>query len=186
MNKKGQILAAAIKLFNTYGFDKTPTSLIAKEAGVATGTLFHYFSTKEELINHLYLKCKDNMMERAFKGVENEKSYRSKFRKTYDNMIRWGVEYKDDFLFFQQFSNSPSISESTKEEGRIRFEAIHQMILQGIEEEIFKEIDPEFLINLLFGLFSTNILYLVGNPEKLQDPDFFEVSFTVLWDAIKR
>lgn len=186
MNKKEQILSAALRLFNTYGFDKTPTSLIAKEAGVATGTLFHYFPTKEELINQVYLKCKDNMMSRAFIGVEHEKTYRSKFKKTYDNMLHWGVECKDDFLFFQQFSNSPSISESTREEGRIKFEAIHQVIRQGIEEEIFKAMDPEFLMDLIFGLFNANMHYLMAHPEKIQDQSFLDVSFTVLWDMIKR
>ncbi len=186
MTKREQILSAALRLFNTYGFDKTPTSLIAKEAGVATGTLFHYFATKEELINQVYLKCKDNMMTQAFKGVAEEKTYRSKVKRAYENMLHWGVKYKDDYLFLQQFSNSPSISESTREEGRMRFEAIYQMIRQGMEDEIFKSMDPEYLIELIYGFFGANIQYLMAFPDKLEDHSFREFSFTVLWDAIKR
>ncbi len=62
-NKKDLILQSALKLFSTKGFHGTPTSLISKEAGVATGTLFNYFESKEDLINKLYLECKKSMLE---------------------------------------------------------------------------------------------------------------------------
>ena len=61
MDKRQQILDAALKLFVEYGFHGTPTSLIAKEAGVANGTLFHYFSTKDELVVALYSSIKSRM-----------------------------------------------------------------------------------------------------------------------------
>ncbi|MCK5033837.1 MAG: helix-turn-helix transcriptional regulator, partial [Calditrichia bacterium] len=51
--KREAILKATLNLLVERGFHDTPTSLIAKEAGVATGTLFHHFKNKEELINAL-------------------------------------------------------------------------------------------------------------------------------------
>ena len=59
MEKVDKILEAALQLFTSKGFHGTPTSEIAKTAGVANGTLFHYFKTKEELINNLYLHVKN-------------------------------------------------------------------------------------------------------------------------------
>jgi AcrR family transcriptional regulator len=50
--KKQQIMNAALKLFVENGFHGTSTAEIAKTAGVATGTLFHHFKTKQELINN--------------------------------------------------------------------------------------------------------------------------------------
>ena len=52
--KKTAIAGAAARLFTERGFHGTPTSLIAREAGISNGTLFHYFPTKEELINFAY------------------------------------------------------------------------------------------------------------------------------------
>ncbi|WP_243669198.1 TetR/AcrR family transcriptional regulator [Methanoculleus chikugoensis] len=54
--KKTAIVATAVRLFTERGgFHGTPpTSLIAREAGISNGTLFHYFPTKEELINFAY------------------------------------------------------------------------------------------------------------------------------------
>jgi len=50
MSRKEAILEAATKLFAQRGFSATPTSGIAKEAGVAEGLIFHYFQTKEGIL----------------------------------------------------------------------------------------------------------------------------------------
>jgi AcrR family transcriptional regulator len=53
--KEQKILDTSLVLFVEKGFHGTSTAEIAKTAGVATGTLFHYFKTKEELIDRLYI-----------------------------------------------------------------------------------------------------------------------------------
>jgi AcrR family transcriptional regulator len=45
-DNREKILTTALTLFTERGFFGTPTSLISKEAGVATGTLFFYFPPK--------------------------------------------------------------------------------------------------------------------------------------------
>lgn len=50
MGRKEAILEAATQLFAQRGFSATPTSAIAKEAGVAEGLVFHYFQTKEGIL----------------------------------------------------------------------------------------------------------------------------------------
>lgn len=47
---KGRILEAARELFAKNGFDATTTRDIAQQAGIATGTLFNYFPTKEAIV----------------------------------------------------------------------------------------------------------------------------------------
>lgn len=48
-----RIVAAAMGLFRTNGFDATTTRDVARRAGIATGTLFNYFETKEALLASL-------------------------------------------------------------------------------------------------------------------------------------
>jgi AcrR family transcriptional regulator len=50
MSRKETILEAATALFARKGFSATPTSAIAREAGVAEGLVFHYFKTKKEIL----------------------------------------------------------------------------------------------------------------------------------------
>lgn len=49
--RKIQILAAAIKVFAENGIKLTKISVIAKEAGVSHGLLYHYFQSKEEVLH---------------------------------------------------------------------------------------------------------------------------------------
>ncbi len=51
---KQKIISVSRILFNEIGFDKTSTKMISKEAGVAEGTIFNYFSTKDEIFFEVF------------------------------------------------------------------------------------------------------------------------------------
>jgi AcrR family transcriptional regulator len=53
-DKRDRLLTAALELFETRGFDGVAVPEIAARAGVATGTIYRYFATKEALVNALY------------------------------------------------------------------------------------------------------------------------------------
>jgi len=54
VDKRRQILDAAVRVFARQGFHATRVSDIADEAGVAYGLVYHYFSSKEEVLNELF------------------------------------------------------------------------------------------------------------------------------------
>lgn len=54
-NREQDILSAAIKIFSEKGFNAATTSEIAKEAGIAEGTLFRYFKNKKDLLNKVLI-----------------------------------------------------------------------------------------------------------------------------------
>ena len=56
-DKRSAIIDAATRVIVSQGLS-APTALIAKEAGIANGSLFTYFATKTELYNQLYLELK--------------------------------------------------------------------------------------------------------------------------------
>src|SRR3954453_6062189 len=55
-DKREAILAAALRLIARLGLHASPMSAVAREAGVAAGTLYLYFESKEAMINALYLE----------------------------------------------------------------------------------------------------------------------------------
>src|SRR6185436_17521336 len=60
---KERILAAALEFFRARGLDGTTTKEISKRAGIAEGTLFNYFRTKEDLALYFFEKETDNLIE---------------------------------------------------------------------------------------------------------------------------
>jgi len=49
-----RIVTSALSLFQTKGFDATTTKAIARKAGIAEGTVFNYFRTKEDIALHFF------------------------------------------------------------------------------------------------------------------------------------
>lgn len=59
VNREDEIVKAAIKVFSDKGFDGSTTNEIAKEAGIAEGTIFRYFKTKKDILHRIMLKIVD-------------------------------------------------------------------------------------------------------------------------------
>ena len=62
-NTKRAILREALKLFAEKGFYRTTTKAISKRAGIAEGTLFNYFQTKEDLALYFFEQELDAVIE---------------------------------------------------------------------------------------------------------------------------
>jgi TetR/AcrR family fatty acid metabolism transcriptional regulator len=61
-DKRRQILDAAVRVFARQGFHQCRVSDIADEAGVAYGLVYHYFDSKEEVLDTLFLERWDLML----------------------------------------------------------------------------------------------------------------------------
>ena len=61
--RRRQILDAAVRVFARQGFHTCRVSDIADEAGVAYGLVYHYFSSKEEILDTLFLERWEVMLE---------------------------------------------------------------------------------------------------------------------------
>ena len=74
---KNKIISVSRKLFNEVGFDKTSTKSISKEAGIAEGTIFNYFSSKDEIFFEVFYSEYFDNIEEAYEKItfylENEK-----------------------------------------------------------------------------------------------------------------
>ncbi len=184
MSKKGQIIQTAIKLFVTQGFENTPTKQISKEAKVATGTLFHHFKTKEELINEAYIHIKEkwinynSAIDYAHLGVED------RFRKLWFSSIEWGFHNQMEVKFTFMFSNSIYITKLTKDQAEITMEPFKTILIQGIKEDIFKDIPPKVLGQICFCIYNSFL-----NPMfdlNMLDNNLTSKSYEVICDALKK
>ena len=67
------------------------TSLIARTAGVAEGTLFRYFPTKDELLNAVYLHHKQDLGNELMKSYDRHTPNKERSRTLWGNYIDWGL-----------------------------------------------------------------------------------------------
>lgn len=63
--RKNEILDAAEQLFGTKGFDNTSTNDILNEIGIARGTLYYHFKSKEEILDAMIDRVTDRLVGKA-------------------------------------------------------------------------------------------------------------------------
>jgi AcrR family transcriptional regulator len=86
--KRGAIMAAATRVIAAQGLGAA-TAAIAQEAGVSNGSLFTYFETKADLLNHLYLELKTEMAAAALEGLPpGESGVRTQMQHAWSGWLR--------------------------------------------------------------------------------------------------
>jgi AcrR family transcriptional regulator len=185
-DKKTAIMEAALKLFTERGFHGTSTAQISKEAGVATGTLFNYFPTKEDLINSLYFEVKGNLSYAMGKYIEAESTFQDKLRKIWLNLIRWGVDNQEEFLFVGQFCSSPYITKFTREEVMKEYIFLHKLVDEGIKKGEIRDFSAELTIAMFYqGSRAVVNLILDSDPSK-DENEVIEDGFQIIWRGLAK
>lgn len=158
--------------------------MIAKEAGVANGTLFHYYSTKDELIVALYTEIKTGLAKCVLAGDSESESMKDKWKRYYTTAIEWGVDNPKEFRFTQQFNSSPYVS-MVSDELKKQSQLTIDLIKEGIKSKALKPHEPELLNTLLMSSVYGVNQFIVDS--KLAYPERKKVinkSFDMLWSMM--
>lgn len=142
-DKKNLILKSAYELFSENGFHSTKMIDIAKNAGIGKGTIYEYFSSKDELfiefIKEKLLNCYMNIDHifsehlTASEKIETFISYESSKIIASGKIFNFQTELKE-------FKN-PKIHNIFFEVQLLRFNIVKKIIKEGIENKEFKNID---------------------------------------------
>lgn len=186
MDKKELLLEAATKLFVERGLHATPTSAITKEAGVSAGILFHYFKTKDDLIDELYVSLKKEYTASILNDLDKINSDIGKLRLIWSNSWNWGLDNPLKFRFLLQIDHT-SCSESVKLHPEIiaKYEMFRAFIQEYIDKEIIKDISIQFLMSSMFGLITSIIKHLTEFPELRHDQVFIEQAWEMYYNYLK-
>jgi len=71
---KKKIIEVSREMFNDVGFDKTSTKMIAKATGIAEGTIFNYFGTKDEIFFEVFYKDYINDINKGISKTDNSEN----------------------------------------------------------------------------------------------------------------
>jgi len=180
--KREDILKASLKLFNNRGFVHTPTSLIAKEANVATGTLFHHFSNKEELINTLFLSIIEELALTMNNCIDSSRSLKEQFHALWVNDIKWGMQHREKFSFLKQFGLSKHISKESQDTS-LSYCDFAKRIEEAVENNELDLPDFEYGKNHYISNIHMNVDYFMANPH-MYNEEIVEKTFSIFWRAI--
>lgn len=159
-DKKQRIMDAAIKLMSEKGYHGATTAAIAKEAGVSQGIIFHYFKSKEELFFSLLKEESRKFREKIKKSIGEEENPLKKIEivvQTYCHLVK--KEEKSFEFLTKQVRGSGLNFEKIKEFGLTgSVKLIRQILKEGIDQGVIKEIDLDTATVCLFGMMDHNAL----------------------------
>jgi len=184
-NKLDQIFNATLRLTGKVGIAGLKMSGIAKEAGLASGTLYLYFKSKHELLNALYLQ----LQKEGASAITTEISHlpiNIQLYKLWSAALKSLVENSYRMVFLEQFVVSPYISQVNKDIDAAFIKYLSDLLAKGKKEGLIKKVDNDILISLIIGFVRNYSARLVNNNNGLLTDKSIDESFTFCWLAISR
>ncbi len=152
MSKRDDILSATLDLIDEEGLQSVTIAKIMKRAKVGSGTLFNYFSNKEELVNEVYKAARKHMGEALLRNYTPGLSLYERFKCLQLNRLHFGLSSPKEFLFIDSYSYSPYISADLRKMEDASREIMLSLIEEGQTQGIFKEMDPHLSHQIIHGI----------------------------------
>ena len=150
--KRRQILRAAIRVFAEKGYHTCRVADVATEAGVAYGLVYHYFDSKEALLETIFRATWKNMLE-AVSEIEQEKtSAREQLQAVADMVLRaWIADPDLVRVLVREVARSPQLQREVDEIAHA-FDALERIVANGQERgELRADLDPRLTSWILYG-----------------------------------
>lgn len=177
-----RILSATESLIVQEGLQNLSMRSIAKEAGIASGTLYLYFKTKDDLLHSLaaqLLECYNGYMHFEFKP---EMALFEQYKALVNKKWQFLIERLD---LVKQFQAVIGIDELIRETIAIADETSfwNKLILEGKKQRIIADLPNELLYGLSIGTL-VDIQYLQNLNQENQFDGYLDEIILRTWKAI--
>jgi TetR/AcrR family transcriptional regulator, fatty acid metabolism regulator protein len=151
-DKRQQLLGAAVRVFARKGFHASRVGDIAEEAGVAHGLLYHYFKSKDQVLEAVFHENWSILIARIESVEETDEPAADQIRHIAAIVLRTWLHLPDVVrVVIQEFGRSPELGERVGEL-TLPIDALQRVIARGIERgEFRKDVDPAFAATVVYG-----------------------------------
>jgi TetR/AcrR family transcriptional regulator, fatty acid metabolism regulator protein len=151
-DKRRQLLDAAVRVFARKGYHASRVGDIAEEAGVAHGLLYHYFDSKDQVLEAVFDENWSVLVARIASVEETEESATDQLRHITAIVLRTWFHVPDVVrVVVREFGRSPEVAERIGVLAQ-PIQAIERVISRGVERGEFRQdIDPRFAATVVYG-----------------------------------
>jgi AcrR family transcriptional regulator len=150
-NKIEIIFDAALKAVLREGYTGLKMNDVAREAELATGTVYIYFKNKQDLINGLLIHLKSAKTSQVMLAYSDKDSFPVQFKKIWFAYLKASLEQPERTLFIEQFQNSSYLTAKTKKLADQLLLPVYQILEEGIKQRFITSLPSELLIAQITG-----------------------------------
>ena len=187
-DKRDEIMKAALELIAEHGFHGAPMAMIAEKAGVAAGTIYRYFESKDVLITELHRELEKKISTTLLEGYPVERPLRERFLYLIRELLRYFIAHPLHFRYMEQYFNSPygiSLHRDRLLGKSGNQDIVMEIFREGSSQQILKDLPVVVLFSLAFGplisLIRDHTLGFICLEETL-----IQKISEACWDGIKR
>jgi len=184
--KRAAIIQATLELVSENGFHGSPMAMVAQRAGVAAGTIYRFFESKDVLIGATYGDLEERLRKKALEGYPEQGNAREKFTHLARVLVTQWISSPVEFRFLEQFHNSPYGVELRRDKllGKER-DLCREIFEEALETHMVKELP----IPMLFSLAFAPLIFICRDHIlgffKLND-SMLQQALDGCWNAVKR
>jgi AcrR family transcriptional regulator len=182
-DRRESILEAALEAFVERGFHGTAIPQIAERANIAAGTIYHYFDSKEALVNALYRSWKSNISQMVFAKFPQGAPVREQFRTMWKVMVEFATTHPTAFAFIELHNHASYLDQESLAVDRTIKEFTAAVIKRAQVEGLVKWLDATVLMELVFGAF-VGMLRAYWEKRIVLDDAVIAGAEQACWDAI--
>ena len=184
MDKKKRIILTMLELVVKQGFHATPMSQVAKEAKVAVGTIYHYFDSKEKIIEEIYIMIFKDFGIVVSANLNTQDDFKKQFKTMWINLYNYFVSNPLAFKFTEFIGVPPLITQNMVEKTKPHYVVIRDFFLGGIKDEKLKNMHVRLIIQLAYGNVISAVRLKVKNELSMNKKELEQV-MEASWDTIK-
>ncbi|MBS9777819.1 MAG: TetR/AcrR family transcriptional regulator [Gammaproteobacteria bacterium] len=178
-----KIISVATSLFVKYGVQGTSMALIAKKSGIATGSIYNYFDSKEKLINEIF----ESVCKEAVTFLNTDIILEGTIRERFDSITRRQISFKlkfpTQFQFMTQYAYSPLILKKIKDNNRPDNHPMADVFADGRKDGCIQMLSDEELFFFLFGALNSWFLWKHFHNMDISEEEISSV-IEMSWRAI--
>jgi TetR/AcrR family transcriptional regulator, repressor of fatR-cypB operon len=182
-DKRARLLDSALDLFETRGFDGVAVPEIAAKAGVATGTVYRYFDSKEALVNALYRHWKATYNAHVLAPLAPDLSVRAKFSAYWQRMIAFARNHPRAARFMDLHHHGAYLDAESRALSRTYIEVAQDFIADAGATGAIRAIEPDLVVALMWGAATGLTKFASQGAVRLDDATATQME-EALWRAI--
>ena len=145
------ILDAALELFVERGFHGTAVPLVAERAGIAAGTIYRHFESKEALVNALYRGWKERITGEVLRDFPMNASPREQFHAAWVGVTAFIAAHPRAYAFLELHHHAPYLDEQSRAVERRTYDFAAIVIARGQASGVIRSGPAPVLLGLLHG-----------------------------------
>jgi TetR/AcrR family transcriptional regulator of autoinduction and epiphytic fitness len=168
MDRRKQVLIAAAQSFATFGYKATTMEQVAKIANVGKGTIYTFFTNKEELFDEILFGVIIEMKKIADREISRNKAFFDNLYRVLDSLL----EFRSEHELFIKLSHelrdfgTPQVLEALAKVENVILEYLVGELKNALDNEEIRPCEPEIVSVVLLKLYIT----LTTDIKKYHEP----------------